>query len=145
VKLQTTGFESLPVKLTPSEHRDRSRQMAELHQTAERFEAEAKREAKAAKETLEKLKREESKLSIVVATEVEYRQVQVYYEPDLNRWCVESYRRDTGELVGSRPMTPDERASAAQGRLFEVEAGVTAASTWAEDMSRLAQPEAPAT
>ena len=109
----------LPVKMTDDEVKARAHEAAELVlelDLAKADEADRKKAWKAAHESKERYLRD---LSESVRTRTEQRLVEVDEVPCVGRATMEVYRRDTGELVLSRPMTEAEMRSAAQANLWD--------------------------
>ena len=109
----------LPCPLTDDEVQARATEAAELMleiDTEEEAEADRKREWKAA---IEARKRKMRQLSQCVRERAEHRPVEVEEVPSAGRSTMDIYRRDTGELVYSRPMTDSEQRLAAQASLWQ--------------------------
>lgn len=114
----TTKTMRLSCQLNDSEVRERASEGAELMQeidVAEELEAERRR---AFKDTTEAKKRKLRDLLRAVRERAELRPVEVEEIPSLHRSTVEVMRRDTGEVVYSRPMTDVELRTAAQAQLW---------------------------
>ena len=109
----------LPVPLLDEEVQARATEAAELMleiDTDEEAEADRKREWKAG---IEARKRKMRELSRAVRERAEHRLVEVEEVPSAGRSTMDIYRRDTGELVYSRPMTDSEHRLAAQSSLWQ--------------------------
>jgi len=118
---ETTKVLSLPVRLTPSEIQSRALEAAELMlevDTAEDAEADRRRDVKA---SIGARKRRLRDLSCIVREGAENRPVECDEVTSVGRALVEIFRRDTGELVYSRPMSEGEQREAAQASLWDVE------------------------
>lgn len=104
-----TTTEILQCRLTPDEHRDRGRQLAEALENVRVFEAAQKVAKEQAKEQGEQLEKEVARLREIVRTEEEPRSVPVRLMFDEGAGMVDKIRLDTGELVHRRPMTDAEK------------------------------------
>lgn len=101
--------EPLPVKLTPSELLVKGEELAEAIRVRDEHEAFAKEASKAAKQRLDELDTDVTKLAGIVRRKAEPRQVEVFEKADAARLIVETIRADTFEVVRFRPMRMDER------------------------------------
>ena len=100
---------SLPVRLTQDELLDRAAELAgvvEDYSTEEARQTDVKAQLKARLTELDAKRRQ---LAIVVARKEEYRDVRCEVLADLDRMLAHTMRTDTGEIVGSRPLTDEER------------------------------------
>lgn len=114
------------VTLAPSELLERAREMAELHRQMADATSSAKEYAELAKRSktlVEELQGRAAGLAHVISTGRETRMLPCSEVIDLVRGVADAYRVDTGELVGSRPLTPEEVAHERQGALFPTETG----------------------
>lgn len=110
-------FRDLKVKLTDAEWRAYvdawGREQAKSKETqAQRAEAMA-----GFKSRLEAHENAEQDLGEKVRSREETRAVECFEKPDPERFVVELYRHDTGELVETRPMTAGERHEVVQATL----------------------------
>lgn len=108
----------LPVRLTDTEQRERGAAMASLVEERERILGQAKLAATEAKGRAEAAYEEIGRLARIVRTGVEYRDVETREEQVIDARRVDVYRVDTGEVVGSRPMSAQEVEDALQVALF---------------------------
>ncbi len=119
----------LPVKLASFEVQARAHEAAELMfdlDNEKDAEAERRKEWKAGIETRDRKLRD---LSRAVREKCEHRPVEVEEVPSLGRGIIEIVRRDTGEVVYSRPMTDGEKRMAAQSTLWQEPAPTIQVST----------------
>jgi len=111
-------FEELPVKLTHGEWETQSKLLATKLSEKAKFDEESKA-AKAKLNQEEKDRKTEIfKLGREVETGVGDRQVECYEVPDKMKHIFEVIRQDTGEVIRTRPMSQEERATADQTSLF---------------------------
>lgn len=111
----------LPVRLSNMEIQERAQEAAELMlevDEAKDLEAERRKTWKADIETRERKLRE---LSTAVRTRSELRPVEVEEIPSAGRGIIEVMRRDTHEVVYSRPMTDAEKRMSQQASLWDGE------------------------
>lgn len=107
-------MEEVNVKLTDDEWALRSDEMGKTVLELENYQAEKKvtmTELAAGEKALNK---KIQALGLAIRTHSEPREVECYENPNLVRMYVEVIRRDTGEVVKTRPMTDGERANAKQ-------------------------------
>lgn len=112
---------NLPVKLTESETLMRGEELARTVEQYKAEEAAEKDRAKKAKEGLLALRTRMETLSRVVDTRVEHRDIPcgwAFRHADLTAVL---HRRDTGEIVETRPMTMTERQERLPGLEDELE------------------------
>lgn len=105
----TQETRSLPVRLTAEEFNARAAALAE---TCTKIEIEDTRQTNLKaqlKADMARLEAEQSKLAHIVARREEYREVPVDWMYDGKRGIVELSRRDTGEIVETRPATDKDR------------------------------------
>lgn len=100
---------NLPVRLTTDELLLRGDEMAKKLRDAAEIEVEMKAAAAKSKAELGKVQAEIALLARVVRDKKEYRDVEVFEVKNFERLTMETYRRDTGEFVASRALTPYER------------------------------------
>lgn len=109
--------QSLPCPLTESEIAARSDELAK--QVGQLVEIE--RAKKLANSEFKEKQTVASTAAKALAKQVrdraEMRDVEIEYRPDDIRFCVDTIRLDTGEVVYSRPMTSDEAHDARQAKL----------------------------
>lgn len=113
----------LPVRLTSEELRERGAELAGDVTKLRTKEEEAKEEAKARKKEIDKVKGRVIDLARVVSEKREDRPVEVIERFDVVGRLVLEIRTDTGEQIGSRPMTPAEFAEHGQRTLEFVPGG----------------------
>ena len=101
--------ELLPVKLTSAELLTKGEELAEAIRVRDEHEANAKDAAKAAKQRLDELDTDVTKLAGIVRRKAENRPVEVFEKADAGRLIVNTIRADTFEVVGYRPMRMEER------------------------------------
>lgn len=104
--------EILTCNLTPEEHRERGRQLAEALEAVDKETVDQKAEKEAMKDRLEHLQAECDRLGKIVREEKEDRSVNVRIDYSDADGMVYKYRLDTGEMFASRKMTDDERQRA---------------------------------
>lgn len=108
---KTLGEEvrTLPVPLTRDELLEAGSQLAQLEQQLEEQESVAAAARAAHKARMEELGAERARLAGIIRTRQEMRPVSVdvvaHYRVNLARYT----RRDTGEVLGERPLTAEER------------------------------------
>lgn len=105
--------------LTEEERLQRSDELAKLVTKLADLEEEKKKKAREFKEEIDELKVSLHNLTQVVKTRLEEREVEVTTAAVLGREVMEVMRLDTGEVIFTRPLTPNEIVSARQGRLFD--------------------------
>lgn len=107
----------LPIHLTDDERNTKARHAASLlHERA--LIEEQKRETVADfADRLKELTAEINAASTAARTGIEEREVEVSPKPNNERFVMEFYRDDTGDLVETRPMTEDEIRVARQQSL----------------------------
>jgi len=111
----------LPVRLSEMEIHERAQEAAELmHALDDEKDAEADRR-KAWKADIETRERRLRELSTAVRTRFENRPVEVEEIPSAGRGIIEVLRRDTHEVVYSRPMTDAEKRMSQQASLWDGE------------------------
>ena len=106
--------ESLMCSLSEPELAERADRAARLQYEADKITGEAKLTAKAAKERVEKIEAERRLLLSEVRTKQGYKPVECVSQADYVRGVLETIRTDTGEVLRSRKLTPEER----QKKLF---------------------------
>lgn len=100
---------NLPVKLTESETLTRGEELARTVEQYKAEEAAEKDRAKKAKEGLLALRTRMETLSRVVDTRTEHRDIPCGWHYARATLTAQLVRRDTGEVVETRPMTQAER------------------------------------
>lgn len=111
------ALEKMPVVLTDEERSMRAREAARLHCLAEAREEHKKEITKELGEEIKALRTEARTAAVAANTGVEDREVPVSPRMNNERFTVEYYRDDTGDLVRTRPMTDDEARIARQREL----------------------------
>lgn len=109
---------ALPCRLTDHEVRERAHESAELLQEIDTDEESEAARRRLFKEQLEAKKTRLRDLMCAVRERTERRPVEVEYIASLHRSTMETMRRDTGEVVYSRPMTDAELRAASQASLW---------------------------
>lgn len=109
----------LPVELTNAEKLLRGEQLARLHAEADDVEATRKAQQTSAKGKLEALEAQARDLANVIRTGREYRDIEVRERRNDTALAMELYRLDTGEVVETRPLRPDEL----QTTIFDISKG----------------------
>jgi hypothetical protein len=99
----------LPVKLTREEIHHRGKRLAVLEAEITDLEFEKKEAAGNFKSLIEGRKTEVGRRTREINEEQEYRQVEIIEQKDWDTREVLTIRKDTGEVVEARPMTPEER------------------------------------
>lgn len=100
---------NLPVRLTTDELLLRCDEMAKKLRDAAEIEVEMKAAAAKSKAELGKVQAEIALLARVVRDKKEYRDVEVFEVKNFERLTMDTYRRDTGELVAFRALSLYER------------------------------------
>jgi uncharacterized DUF497 family protein len=108
---------SLPCPLSELELAARAHQLAKTALDMVALDIRKKAAAAAFKEEHELLNSQAKQLAREVHSRHEMREVEVGYVHDDIRLVVETIRADTGEIIGSRPMTVDEVKDARQAKL----------------------------
>ncbi len=108
----------LPCDLTQEELVKRGEALSSLISDHTLLESRAKEVSKEFKDKVSSIALTIREVSHVIANKRETRKVQCMKTWDYKRGVVEIHRNDTGELVSSRSMTPEER----QGNLFDFKA-----------------------
>jgi hypothetical protein len=109
--------EKLTVTLTDDERNERARLAASLLGQYGDLEERKRETAKELGEELKALREQMDAAAEASRTGIEAREVEIHHTPNNERFTVETYREDTGELVRARPMTEDEARAARQQRL----------------------------
>lgn len=107
-------LERMPVVLTEEERSMRAREAARFMQLVTEREEQKKEAAREASEEIAALKKQAHDSARAANTGVEEREVPVSPRANNERFIVEYFRDDTGDLVRSRPMTDDEMRVARQ-------------------------------
>lgn len=102
----------LPVKLTDEELQIRSRELAEKLTEIEAVDEDRASAMAAFKARKDKLVLDSRRLTRIVRTGQEEREVHVTETKNWERGTIETIRLDTGALVSTRPMTESERQEA---------------------------------
>lgn len=110
-------FRTLPCPLSDAEVAERAHTMAKLVAEEQAVEVQKKAAADEFKERLEHIGGNIRRLARQVRERSEDRAIEVDFQHDDVRFAVDTIRLDTGEIIGSRPMTEDEKKEAIQGRL----------------------------
>lgn len=125
-----TGFtKDLPAKLTPEEIENRARQLARQIESIAETEEEKSKIARQFGEKLKGMRLQAMTLAHAVSSGEEARPVLCSERADMRRFCVETYRHDTSEVVETRAMNAEEVEEARQGHL----AFVRVASDYSKD------------
>lgn len=112
------GFtKDLPAKLTPEEIENRSRQLARQIESIADVEEEKSKIARQFGEKLKGMRLLAMTLAHAVSSGEESRPVLCSERADYRRFCIETYRHDTSEVVETRAMEADEAEEARQGHL----------------------------
>lgn len=106
--------ESLVCHLTPDEVTDRADRAARLQHDADEIAAELASETKTYKGRISRATTEQHRLLEEVRTRQGYRPVECERQPDFTEGVLRTVRLDTGEIVRTRALTPEER----QKKLF---------------------------
>jgi hypothetical protein len=107
----------LPCILTQAERAERGAALGREAELLEATEEEKKESAASFKKKIDGHKAEVMRLARIVRTGKESREVPCGWKLDLLAESVHLIRLDTGEVVRSRPMTPEEREAARQAPL----------------------------
>lgn len=102
-------LESLPVRLTQDELNQRAKRLTEAVQEIDENDAWKKACMREHKDKDETLQGEVRRLSRIVNSGEEYRQVECEEVPNWKKGTMETYRMDTGECVDFRPMSTAEK------------------------------------
>lgn len=104
IKKQRTTM-NLPCKLTKKERLEFADALGEAAESVK--EAEANK--KTAKKQLDAAKDKQDRLSVIVSSGTEYRDVELEERYDLDKGVFTSTRIDTGEVIHERPLTELEK------------------------------------
>ncbi len=107
-----TIMQELPVRLTPEEKARKSEQLVKALEDKDGLESAKKAASDDFKQRLTLKDGEVKKLTREVSTGVEYRDVACEEVMAFGRNQVDLIRQDTGEIVSSRSMRPEERQGA---------------------------------
>ncbi len=110
-------LEKMPVALTPEERSMRALEASRLLALYSQREDHKKEVVKELTDELKSLREQAETAANAANTGVEEREVPVMARPDNERFVVEYFREDTGDLVRTRPMTDDEARVARQAVL----------------------------
>jgi hypothetical protein len=105
----------LKCKLTEEEWNERANLLAEEHQRGQRLDAEHKLVAKLHNQRMGVVKDNVERLSSALRLREEERMVQCEDRRDEDKLLIDTVRLDTGEVIGTRPMTAEERQVALPG------------------------------
>jgi hypothetical protein len=108
MKSSKAYYRELPVPLSTEEYETKAKDLADLCKEINRAKDKAKEEAKFNKEAIEKLEGTWSSLATIVRDKAEERSVECVDRFRYDSREVESVRTDTGEIIGTRAMTPSE-------------------------------------
>ena len=117
--MSTENTEFLSCRLTETERIERARATTDLLKSYEEKEALQKEHAKRVSEELRGLRAKMVEAGRASREGHEERWVPVDEKPNIERMKMESYRRDTGELLRTRKMTDDEIERHVQMRLVD--------------------------
>lgn len=112
VNFSRTTSEVLDCVLTEDEQRERGQQLAESVKAVSDLERDQKDVKASMKEAMEDAEAERERLALIVRDGKEPRTVPVRLDYDDQRGMVHKTRLDTGELIGTRPMTDEEKQRA---------------------------------
>ena len=98
----------LPVRLSSAQLEERAKALADTVERIADCEARKKLAAEKFKEELQTWQTEQRRLADIVAREHEPRLVPCVWSQNFAAKAMELVRRDTGEVVDQRAMTPDE-------------------------------------
>jgi hypothetical protein len=107
--IKKTEQRRLPVKLTSEELLAKADELSRKLGDKQQEERDQKTTKDAMKERLSGLDAEIASLAEIVRSKQEERLVDIYERFDTGRLVVEQIRLDTGEVVGTRTMTVEER------------------------------------
>lgn len=110
-------YEVHPVTLTEAERNDRARTLAARTREMATMEEEAKEAGRIAKEQIKEVAAECAKLAKAAHTGIEERTVMVDHRPNRDRYIIETFDVETGEVLAQRPMTDTEVMTAKQAEL----------------------------
>jgi hypothetical protein len=113
----TKIWRDLKVLLTEEEWAAVSLACANEEQVLDAAKASMKEAVTEFKENIAASEKKMRALNEMIRTHKETRAVECFEKHDVNKFTVELYRMDTGEMVESRPMTASERHAATQPRL----------------------------
>ena len=99
----------LPCKLTQQQLDERRDRMAEQVEQLAILEAEKKDNAARSKAKIEALELELAAVAYEIRTRSEQREVEIRHEKDYQQGIDETIRQDTGEIISTRVMSPQER------------------------------------
>lgn len=102
-------FEELPCHLSAHEKLLKSESLAERLKDVHTVDAERKEAMADFKQRADELEKQVDKLALEVRTGREYRQVECFESASYSDSKVDIVRKDTGEVVRSRAMHPNER------------------------------------
>lgn len=102
---------NLPCKLTDEELLDRADQLSVVVQETSAEESRQTDVKTQMKAKLTELDARKTRLAITIGRKEEYRDIEVESIADIQAGTVTDYRTDTGEAIGTRPMTEHERQS----------------------------------
>lgn len=102
-------FKKLPVQLSEHERALRGEEMAREHAELGRLQELKRDQAKLMKEQIDASEKRIGELAEQVRTGIEQREVLCFERLRGERGMVDLERTDTGEIIDSRPMRPDER------------------------------------
>ena len=107
----------LPVRLTDLELLERGQRVAELLRQVSEIEEEKKATNSDFKARIEEREGELHDLGSQIRNKAEQREVEVMRQADEEAGIESTIRVDTGEVIGTRAMTPTELAARRQGKL----------------------------
>ena len=99
----------LPVKLTPDELIIKGRELAEMETTLSSLKEEKKESAKGFSQKVDAAQNTVGELAHIINTKAEFREVEVETVRDEKEMTETVVRKDTGEIVSERLLTPGER------------------------------------
>jgi len=107
---------SLKCKLTNKQLDERRDKLAEHVEKLRGLESEKKSASAKFKELIERTEIDMVEVAIEIRERAEYRDVEIASEKDFKRGVEEVTRQDTGEIIQTRVLRPDEL----QGELYQV-------------------------
>lgn len=107
--MMDTIREKVRVELTEEELRAKAQEHARLHFAMDELDECKRSHMQQFGAQMKKLKVEAGKLAYDVSMGTEEREVECVERPDYNAFLVRLVRKDTGEVVRTRPMTAAER------------------------------------
>jgi len=110
-----TWTETLPVPLTPQEERQRAHELVEAMQARDQARMRLSELSREIKAEVQEIEQTIARLAAAVRSGTEPRQVEVSEMADPGAGIVSVVRGDTGEVIRTRAMTPEERQETLPG------------------------------